>query len=445
MYKIQKKIFPLISLLPNYLKFGSQFQMVIPTSKQIFKNFSTQKEEFSQEKSELQVNPIIEKDDQEDFQNLSNATKKSVVIEQDLYNYESTTPKEDPEDTENPFVYPSKYGLLKLIACPISHKLLKDIKGIHYFNDKVSTNYMRKILKADKKCLLVFEPDTHYKNLYDLYQSVDKMLKSSYYGTKKKPRNPFLHCKSPKEIFNLNRRILIELKQSLNKIVFMMNYDGSIRLKGNVPSTNLIKPQMMQKYKDPNDQFAKHDYLIPFNIFLGMVNAESLEKKGIPIKVLNEKKIYPLYGVWSPTKQGYLDLLNEYIDKNIKKFQQMKTVIDLGCGTGILSFILLLRGEVKKVYGIDKSLTAVRNSRLNAEILEIGDKFKGEKLNLKANEEEILKNLEKLKFPKKYDLIISNPPWIVASYLNEKHDLDNGVYDPEENLLKASFTFASKF
>jgi hypothetical protein len=32
-----------------------------------------------------------------------------------------------------------------------------------------------------------------------------------------------------------------------------------------------------------------------------MISAENYEKNGIPIEILEDKKIYPLYGVWTPT------------------------------------------------------------------------------------------------------------------------------------------------
>ena len=437
MLTIEKKLFPAIFRLP-FLNSRTVSSLFFTPRSPAFA-FSSLKQEF-----QTPSNPIIDKEDQpEQDQPQLPPPQKKVAIEYDLYSYETTTPKEDPDDPENPFVYSSKFGPLKLIACPIAAKQLRDMKGIHYFNDKVSTNYLKKILKSDKKCLLLFEPDTHYKNLSDLYKSIERLIRSSYFGNQKRPRNPFSHCKSPKEIFNLNRRILIELKQQMNKIMFMINTDGSVRLKGNFPTVNQLKPALTRQFKDPSDPFIKHDFMVPFNIYKGMASAESLEKSGIPIQALDGKKIYPLYGVWSPTRQGYVDLMADYIEKNPKKMKEVKYAMDLGCGTGVLSMTLAVKAGVKKVYAVDKSLTAVRNTRLNAEIMELGDRVKAETMNLCQPVEDIEKTLEKKKLPKKYDLIVCNPPWIVASFINEKKDLDNGVYDPEEGLLKASFLFAS--
>lgn len=352
--------------------------------------------------------------------------------------------KTDPKDAENPFIYQtSKFGALKLVACPISAKILQEIKGVHYLSDKVSTNYMKKLLKTEKKALLIFEPDTHAKNLRDLSKSIEKLLRNSYFGSKRRPRNPFAKCLSPREIFNLNRRILIELKQTLNKICIIVNYDGSIRVKGNIPSAKELKKHLVRVFKDPENPYFKHDFLIPYNVYQGMLSAEALEKAGIPIKCLENKRIYPGFGVWAPTSQGYVELFAEFIEKNVKKTQNFGNIIDVGCGTGVLALLLLQKTGVKKVFAVDKSANSVRNARLNAEIFEVGHRFRCERANIAEDAEKVQKTLQKLKFPAKFEMIVANPPWITATILNEKHELDNGVYDPQEKLLKSLFLFAS--
>jgi methylase of polypeptide subunit release factors len=41
-----------------------------------------------------------------------------------------------------------------------------------------------------------------------------------------------------------------------------------------------------------------------------------------------------------------------------------------------------------------------------------------------------------------YDLIVTNPPWLNASYVYSQTDLDNAIYDPGHKFLKACFNFA---
>ena len=45
----------------------------------------------------------------------------------------------------------------------------------------------------------------------------------------------------------------------------------------------------------------KHDFFVPMPVIEGLVNASSLQAQGIQIHSLNSKKIYPMYGVWTPT------------------------------------------------------------------------------------------------------------------------------------------------
>ena len=85
--------------------------------------------------------------------------------------------------------------------------MLEKINGIHYIDNKKSSNYIKKILKEDKNSLILFTPDTNYANLEMLFDSVKKLIESIYYGTAKNVKNPFRNCKDSLEIFNLHKRI----------------------------------------------------------------------------------------------------------------------------------------------------------------------------------------------------------------------------------------------
>lgn len=39
-------------------------------------------------------------------------------------------------------------------------------------------------------------------------------------------------------------------------------------------------------------------------------------------------------------------------------------------------------------------------------------------------------------------MILCNPPWIPAEYLNDDNELDKGSYDPKGNFLRESFKIA---
>jgi methylase of polypeptide subunit release factors len=90
--------------------------------------------------------------------------------------------------------------------------------------------------------------------------------------------------------------------------------------------------------------------------FLGIISAEEYEKKGIPVKILDGKKIYPMYSVWSPTSQTYLQLLDQFIQTKYKYLKTMNSALDIGCGTGVLSIALKLNAKIKNVYAFDQNV-----------------------------------------------------------------------------------------
>lgn len=47
------------------------------------------------------------------------------------------------------------------------------------------------------------------------------------------------------------------------------------------------------------------------------------------------------------------------------------------------------------------------------------------------------------RFPKKYNLILANPPWMVASKLSSSEPLEGAVYDPKSEFLNSILSFTS--
>jgi ribosomal protein L11 methylase PrmA len=79
-----------------------------------------------------------------------------------------------------------------------------------------------------------------------------------------------------------------------------------------------------------------------------------MQKKGIQIHCLDSRLIYPLYGVWTPTTQEYLSLISNYVQQSKNKYKRMNSLVDLGCGTGVLPIVLSENGGYEgKIYSID--------------------------------------------------------------------------------------------
>ena len=139
--------------------------------------------------------------------------------------------------------------------------------------------------------------------------------------------------------------------------------------------------------KDEKFQFYKHDFLIPFGFWQGVGSAENYEKNGIVIKALGGKKIYPLHGVWAPTSQKYLNLLEELLEEKKNLLKNPKNVLDLGCGTGILGFLSISKLGAKKVFGVDSNPNAVRCAKMNSEVLGAAESFSAEIFDLSKGED----------------------------------------------------------
>ena len=116
------------------------------------------------------------------------------------------------------------------------------------------------------------------------------------------------------------------------------------------------------------------------------------------------------------------EVLIEMVTKKFNKKRDLK-FLDIGCGSGCISISLL--DYFKKSYGtaIDVSMDAVLNTRLNSN-----------NFNLNNRLQVLKKNMFNYRTEKKFDLIISNPPYLkLSEYIN----LDQGIkiYEPKEALI----------
>lgn len=137
----------------------------------------------------------------------------------------------------------------------------------------------------------------------------------------------------------------------------------------------------------------------------GALAAAGWRREGVAIPGLSGK-IHPHYGVFSPTRHAYLRLLDE-----LGGFRG-KTVLDVGCGTGVLSFSLIERGAGRAI-GIDIEPRAVVCALDNAARLGHADRFQARQADLMPPEQCA-------------DLVIFNPPWLPEA---PRTRLDRAVFD----------------
>ncbi len=145
---------------------------------------------------------------------------------------------------------------------------------------------------------------------------------------------------------------------------------------------------------------------------LAVVSAYEWQKKGVPIPCL-AGRIYPRYGVFSPVRGEYLELVASAPLK-----PQWQTAIEIGVGTGVLSALLAKRGL--QVVATDISSRALACAAENLE-----------KLGLTAQVRLVVADM----FPQETaDLLVCNPPWVPAQ---PSSPIEYAVYDPDSSMLKA--------
>ncbi len=179
-----------------------------------------------------------------------------------------------------------------------------------------------------------------------------------------------------------SQRLLLKVKE--NKL--------SIRKSPDIGWLELLYPDVSEFY-------------ISFPQVQGMNSSWQWYKKGIEVKTLN-LTLHPYYGTYFPTRFDHLTLF----DKWLKKYNGAKSnAIDMGVGSGVLSFQLIQNG-FENIYACDTNKNAIIG--VSKEVQRLGFQ---DKVTLKNSD--LFENCDV-----KADLIVFNPPWLLA-----KHDLEEGI------------------
>ncbi len=154
--------------------------------------------------------------------------------------------------------------------------------------------------------------------------------------------------------------------------------------------------------------------VVALKTLLGMVGAAQWRTKGLTVPGL-KGALTPHYGVYLPTRTDYVELLAREV-----KDAAGKRVLDVGTGTGVLALLLLQRGALHAV-ATDCDERAIACARANAKALRLADKLEVVQADL---------------FPPgaaRFDLIVSNPPWIPEP---PKNRIDRAVFDDDGRFLR---------
>ncbi|WP_309498763.1 methyltransferase [Sulfurovum sp.] len=167
------------------------------------------------------------------------------------------------------------------------------------------------------------------------------------------------------------------------------------------------------------------EFYVSFPEVQGMNSSWQWYEKGLEIKTLN-LTLKPYYGTYFPTRFDHLKLF----DKWLKTYNGPKNnAMDIGAGSGILSFQLIQNG-FENIFATDSNRNAIIGVSKESERLGFEDKITLSYGDLFTD------------YKGKADVIIFNPPWLLA-----KHKLEEGIDKAmyyEEDLFPRFFEQAQK-
>ena len=154
------------------------------------------------------------------------------------------------------------------------------------------------------------------------------------------------------------------------------------------------------------------DSVISLRGLLALVSAHEWRKKGVLIPALGGR-IYPHYGVFSPARGEYIDLVAQ------EDFPAgCDLAFDIGTGSGVLAAVLAKRG-IKRVVATDQDPRALACAAENVR-----------QLGLAASIGLVAADL----FPAgRAPLVVCNPPWVPAQ---PSSPIEYAVYDPDSRMLR---------
>lgn len=159
-------------------------------------------------------------------------------------------------------------------------------------------------------------------------------------------------------------------------------------------------------------------FVLSLRELLGINGSYEWREKGVDVPALGAR-VHPHYGVFSPVRGEYVDLVAE---APLPARASLTSAVDVGTGTGVLAAVLAQRG-VSRVVGTEQDERALACARDNIARLDLADRVSIVPADL---------------FPaSRFGLAVCNPPWLPAKPVSR---LDRAVYDPGGRMLHAFLT-----
>ncbi|MEJ7932372.1 class I SAM-dependent methyltransferase [Ramlibacter sp. AN1015] len=245
------------------------------------------------------------------------------------------------------------------------------------------------------------------------FQNARHLLQALARRIDRKPRRPSAppaSAASPSDAFHRHRQAQGRRARLLGMVLIEVQGDGRIALR-RAPD---LRPALHEAWGPPTGE----PQLVALRELLGVVGAHEWRKKGVEVPALGpapDNRIHPHYGVFSPVRGEYLDLL-----AHAPLPADRRLAWDIGTGTGVVAALLARRG-VQHVLATDNNPRALACASENVA-----------RLGLRERVEVVEADL----FPQgagTAPLIVCNPPWLPARPASL---LESAVYDPDGRMLR---------
>jgi len=219
----------------------------------------------------------------------------------------------------------------------------------------------------------------------------------------KKPRKP---ASNMTEAFHFHR----QAQSQKARILGMLLIEVSVGYHINLRRAPDVKAACEHAYGKSTQSF-----IVSLREVLGMIGAYEWHKNGVDIPTINNK-IHPSYGVFSPIRGEYLQLVD-----TTSLTKPCDLAFDIGTGTGVLAAILANRG-IKQIIATDNAQRALDCAQKNINQLDMKNTVTVLNADLFPSDEY-----------GKADLIVCNPPWLPA---RPSSVLESAIYDENSKMLK---------
>ena len=209
------------------------------------------------------------------------------------------------------------------------------------------------------------------------------------------------------QVFHLYRQALGQRARVLGLLFIPLDADHGIPLR-RAPD---VREACFQAWGPSSGQAS----MVSLRELLGVVGAYEWRKKGVEVAALGvapNNRIHPHYGVFSPVRGEYIDLVAA------TPIEEHTLAFEIGVGTGVLSALLVKRG-VERVVATDCDSRALACAKENLARLGLSDKVELVNADL---------------FPVGLaPLIVCNPPWVPA---RPTSPIERAVYDENSSMLR---------